>query len=56
MTLIYDTLMTASPDEASTDYGLIAEWVVLSRRLLSATFKLRQQARFHDGKPSRPRT
>src|ERR1700741_1768339 len=25
--VIYDTLLVASPDEASTSYGLLAEWV-----------------------------
>ena len=32
--LIYDSLMTGSPDEPSTDYGLIAECVSLSGRFL----------------------
>jgi microcin C transport system substrate-binding protein len=50
-TLIYDSLMSASPDEPSTEYGLIAEWVSYPPDYSSATFKLRAGVRFHDGKP-----
>ena len=32
--LIYDSLMATSPDEPSTEYGLIAEWVSYPDRLL----------------------
>jgi microcin C transport system substrate-binding protein len=49
--LIYDSLMSPSPDEASTEYGLIAEWVAYPGDFSSATFGLRPDARFHDGKP-----
>lgn len=49
--LIYDTLMSGSPDEPSAEYGLIAEWVSYPDDFSSATFQLRPQARFHDGKP-----
>ena len=49
--LIYDQLMTSSPDEPSTEYGLIAEWVSHPDDFSSATFGLRPEARFHDGKP-----
>ncbi|HJZ44754.1 MAG TPA: extracellular solute-binding protein [Hyphomicrobiaceae bacterium] len=49
--LIYDTLLTHSPDEASTAYGLIAEWVSYPPDFSAATFQLREGARFHDGKP-----
>jgi microcin C transport system substrate-binding protein len=51
LTLIYDTLMSSSPDESSTEYGLIAEWVAYPEDFSSATFQLRSGARFHDGKP-----
>src|SRR5262249_36729130 len=51
VTLIYDSLMSSSPDEASTEYGLIAEWVSFPDDFSSATFQLRPIARFHDGKP-----
>ena len=52
--LIYDTLMTSSPDEPSTEYGLIAEWVSYPDDFSSATFGLRPEARFHDGEPIKP--
>jgi microcin C transport system substrate-binding protein len=54
VTLIYDTLMVSSPDEPSTEYGLIAEWVSYPGDFSSATFKIRAGARFHDGKPITP--
>ena len=43
-----------SPDEPSTEYGLIAEWVSHPDDFSSATFQLRAGARFHDGKPVTP--
>jgi microcin C transport system substrate-binding protein len=49
--LIYDSLLTHSADEASTAYGLIAEWVTYPADFSSATFRLREAARFNDGKP-----
>ena len=52
--LIYDTLMAQSPDEESTEYGLVAEWVSYPPDYSSATFGLRPEARFHDGKPITP--
>ena len=52
--LVYDSLMTSSPDEASTGYGLVAEWVSYPDDFSSATFHLRPEARFHDGKPITP--
>ena len=51
---IYDELMSSSPDEPSTGYGLIAEWVSYPDDFSSATFQLRSGARFHDGKPITP--
>lgn len=52
--LIYDTLTVGSPDEPSTEYGLIAEAVSYPDDFSSATFRLRREARFHDGKPVTP--
>ncbi|MBQ0132602.1 MAG: ABC transporter substrate-binding protein [Comamonas sp.] len=49
--LLFDTLLTGSMDETATGYGLLAEDVSVASDGLSATFKLRPQARFHDGKP-----
>jgi len=54
LALIYDSLMTSSPDEPSTEYGLIAEWVTYPEDFSSATFQLRPGARFHDGRPILP--
>jgi microcin C transport system substrate-binding protein len=54
LALIYDTLMTQSPDEAGTSYGLVAEWVAYPDDYSSATIQLRKGARFHDGKPVTP--
>jgi microcin C transport system substrate-binding protein len=52
--LIYDSLMANSPDEPSTEYCLICEWVSYPDDFSSATFKLREGARFNDGKPVTP--
>ena len=49
--LIYETLMYDSLEEPSTSYGLIAEWVSHPDDFSSVTFKLRETARWHDGKP-----
>lgn len=48
------TLMLASLDEPSTDYGWIAEWVSHPADYTSATFGLRPEARFSDGAPITP--
>jgi microcin C transport system substrate-binding protein len=52
--LIYDTLLMDSPEEASTSYGLVAEWVTYPDDFSSATYQLRASARFHDGRPITP--
>ncbi|GAA4003119.1 extracellular solute-binding protein [Comamonas faecalis] len=49
--LMFDTLLTGSMDETATGYGLLAEDVSVAADGLSATFRLRAAARFHDGKP-----
>jgi microcin C transport system substrate-binding protein len=49
--LLSDTLMVPSLDEVSTDYGLIAEAVSHPADFSSATFRLRAEARHHDGRP-----
>lgn len=48
---IYDTLMEDSSDEPFSSYGLIAEGVRLSEDGMSVTYRLREGARWHDGKP-----
>jgi len=54
LTLIYDSLMATSLDEPSTEYCLICEWVSYPQDYASVTFKLRDTARFHDGRPITP--
>ena len=49
--LIYESLMQDSLEEPSTSYGLIAEWASYPPDFSSVTFKLRDEARWHDGKP-----
>ncbi len=49
--LIYDSLMSSSPDEPSTEYGLIAEWASYPDDYSAVTFGLRPGAKWHDGKP-----
>ena len=49
--VVSDTLMVSSLDEVSTDYGLIAEAVAHPADFASATFRLRANARHHDGEP-----
>ena len=51
LALIYDTLMTPSSDEISSQYGLIARSVTLSDDAKAVTFHLREEARWHDGVP-----
>ena len=49
--LIYESLMTASLDEVSTEYGALAEAVSHPEDFSSVTYRLRAQAKWHDGKP-----
>lgn len=49
--LVFDTLLTGSMDETATGYGLLAEEVAVASDGLSATFELRPEAKFHNGKP-----
>ncbi|MBA4260685.1 MAG: ABC transporter substrate-binding protein [Comamonadaceae bacterium] len=49
--LMFDTLLTGSLDETGSGYGLLAEDVDIAPDRLSATFRLRPQARFHNGAP-----
>ena len=52
--LIYDTLMTPAQDEVGTEYGLLAEAVRHPEDKSSVTYRLRPEARWHDGKPITP--
>jgi microcin C transport system substrate-binding protein len=51
---IYETLMLSSLDEGSAHYGLLAEWMEYPEDNSAVTFKLRETARWHDGKPVTP--
>ena len=48
---LFDTLTLASSDEPSSEYGLIAESVEVPADRSWVAFKLRPEARFHDGSP-----
>ena len=47
--LMFDTLLTGSLDETGSGYGLLAQDVVVAADGLSASFRLRPEARFHNG-------
>ncbi|MBB6578899.1 microcin C transport system substrate-binding protein [Comamonas odontotermitis] len=49
--MLFESLLTGSLDETATGYGLLAEDVVVAPDGLSVTFRLRKEARFHNGKP-----
>ena len=51
MELTFDSLMASALDEPDSVYGLIAESVTLSQDRTKCLFKLRKEARFHDGSP-----
>ncbi len=48
---IYETLMTGSADEPFSEYGLLAESITVPGDRSWVQFRLRQEARWHDGKP-----
>jgi microcin C transport system substrate-binding protein len=50
-TLMFDSLLTGSLDETGAGYGLLAEDVSAAADGLSVTFRLRPEARFHNGEP-----
>ena len=52
--LVFENLMADSLEESSTSYGLIAEWASYPADYSSVTFKLRDEARWHDGKQITP--
>lgn len=49
--LMFDSLLAGAADEVGAGYGLLAEDVEVPPDGLSATFRLRPQARFHNGDP-----
>jgi len=51
---IYDTLLTSAFDEVSSEYGLIAEAVSYADDFSTAAYRLRAEAKWHDGAPITP--
>ncbi len=51
MEMCFDSLMTAALDEPDSYYGLLASDVTISDDWNSFTFRLRPEARWHDGTP-----
>lgn len=49
--LIFDTLMKSTLDQGSTMYGLLAEWIEYPADFSHVAFKIRDEARWHDGQP-----
>ena len=52
--MIYNTLLVSSLDEVSSVYGLLAEAVSYPDDFSSATYRLRPEAKWNDGKPVTP--
>ena len=52
--LIYETLMARSQDEVATEYGLLAEAASHPDDFSWVIYRLRKEARWHDGKPVTP--
>lgn len=52
--LVYDTLMEPAQDEVATEYGLLAEAVRHPDDFSAVTYRLRAEARWHDGRPVTP--
>jgi microcin C transport system substrate-binding protein len=53
--LVYDALMAPALDEVSAEYGLIAESASHPDDFSYVTYRLRANARWHDGQPVTPR-
>ncbi|XAH21154.1 extracellular solute-binding protein [Xylophilus sp. GW821-FHT01B05] len=47
--MLFESLLAGSMDETASGYGLLAEDVTVAPDRLSVTFKLRPEARFHNG-------
>jgi len=54
VTQIYETLMAKSLDEVVTEYGLLAEAASHPEDFSWVVYRLRKEARWHDGKPVTP--
>jgi microcin C transport system substrate-binding protein len=51
---VVETLLTKCLDEPFTEYGLLAEGIYHPEDISSVTYRLRPEARFHDGKQITP--
>ncbi len=51
---IYDSLMSASSDEAFSQYGRLAESLIVPEDRSWVEYTLREEARWHDGEPVTP--
>ena len=51
---IYEALTVSALDEVSTQYGLLAEAISYPADFSSVTYRLRHEAKWHDGKPVTP--
>ena len=51
--LLFESLLAGAMDEIGVGYGLLAEDVEVAADGLSATFRIRPEARFHNGEPVR---
>ena len=52
--MVFETLLKPAEDEVTTSYGLLAEGVAFPDDMSSATFRLRPEAKWEDGKPVTP--
>ena len=52
--LVFDTLLKSAEDEVTAAYGLLAEGVSYPDDISAATFRLRAEAKWADGKPVTP--
>jgi microcin C transport system substrate-binding protein len=52
--MIYETLMTRAQDEIATEYGLLAEGAAHPDDFAWVIYRLRKEARWHDGKAVTP--
>ncbi|WP_029727831.1 extracellular solute-binding protein [Sinorhizobium meliloti] len=52
--LVFETLLKSAEDEITTSYGLLAEGISYPDDISSATFRLRAEAKWADGKPVTP--
>jgi microcin C transport system substrate-binding protein len=52
--LVHETLLVSSLDEISAAYGLLAEAASFPADFSSASYRLREQAKWHDGTPVTP--